>query len=236
MKVRKCKRKTAQSNIWLLIPAYNVEQYLDELLDEALKYIPAQNVIVVDDGSSDRTSEIARTKGVNLINHSSNRGKGAALRTGFDYILKQKGEWIITIDGDLQHDPSKLPEFIEYTDSGEYDFIIGTRQRGLGGMPWDRRFSNWSTSLVLSMVTGKKIFDSQCGYRLIRCKLLDKLIFTTDGYEFETEYLLKLIKAGACIGWIKIPTCYSGESSEINRFSIILKFLKVVIKFIFYKT
>ncbi|MDP8239167.1 MAG: glycosyltransferase family 2 protein [Candidatus Hatepunaea meridiana] len=234
--MRKCESKEKRSNIWLLIPAYNVEQYLDELVDEALKYIFVQNVLVVDDGSDDRTSEITRDKGVNLIKHTSNRGKGAALRTGFDYILEQEGEWIITIDGDLQHDPSKLPEFIEHANSGEYDVIIGVRQRSHGGMPWDRRFSNWSTSLVLSLITGKKIVDSQCGYRMVRSKMLEGLNFLTDGYEFETEYLLKLIRAGVRICWIEIPTRYDGESSAINRFSIILKFLKVVIKFIIHRT
>ncbi len=230
----KTKSRT-QPNVWLLIPAYNVEPYISKLLEQAVLYIPARMIVVIDDGSHDRTAEIAESKGVNLLSHSYNRGKGAALQTGFDYLLEQDAEWVITIDGDLQHDPSMLPDFIKQAEQGDYDIVIGTRRRDMGGMPWDRRFSNWGTSLLLSIITGQKIRDSQSGYRLIRCSLLKGLKFDCTGYDFETEFLLKLSRAGARIGIVNIPTLYKGAPSSINSFIDTLKFFRVIIRFFFYR-
>ncbi len=222
-------------NVWLLIPAYNVEPYIGKLLEQAVLHIPARMIVVIDDGSRDRTAEIAASKSVNLLLHSYNRGKGAALQTGFDYLLNQGADWVITIDGDLQHDPSMLPDFIEQAKQNDYDIAIGTRQRNMGGMPWERRFSNWGTSLLLSIITGQKIGDSQSGYRLIRCSLLKGLKFDCTGYDFETEFLLKLSRAGARMGAVNIPTLYEGAPSSINSFIDTLKFFRVIISFFFYR-
>ncbi len=221
-------------DIWLLIPAYNVEQYLPELLTKALDYVPSNRILVVDDGSSDNTAEIACKKGVNVLSHRLNLGKGAALRDGFDYLRKENAEWVVIIDGDMQHDPTMLPEFIDHARQNTNDIVIGARKRSRGVMPWDRRFSNWSTSLLLSIVTGSKIRDSQCGYRLIRLKMLDGIDPQSNGYEFETELLLRLARSGARFGWIEIPTKYEGSPSSINRFSDTVKFIKVVFGFVFF--
>ncbi len=228
------KREDTHRNIRLLIPAYNVAANLGDLIEEALKYIPAQNIIVVDDGSTDRTSQIARRFGVELLSHDKNQGKGAALLNGFNYLIKRGVEWVITIDGDMQHDPAMLPDFIAKAESGRYDIVIGAR-RLAGNMPWDRRFSNWSTSWLLSLVTGRKIKDSQSGYRLIRCSLLKAIELQSSGYEFETECLLKLSRAGAEFGWIDIPTHYKGAPSSINRFKDTLRFLKIVVRFVLFR-
>lgn len=221
------------SDIYLLIPAYNVAQYLPELLNKALDYVPSERILVVDDGSSDNTAEIAREKGVNVLSHRLNLGKGAALRDGFDYLRKENAEWVVVLDGDMQHDPSMLPEFIDHARQNTNDIVIGVRRRNRGGMPWDRRFSNWSSSMLLSIITGRKIKDSQCGYRLIRLKMLDGINLRSNGYEFETELLLKLSRSGARFGWIEIPTKYEGSPSSINRFSDTVRFLKVVLGFVF---
>lgn len=228
-------KSSTHPNVWLLIPAYNVEPYIGKLLEQAVLHIPAHMIVVVDDGSHDRTAEIAESKGVNLLSHSYNRGKGAALQTGFDYLLDRGADWGITIDGDLQHDPSMLPDFIEQAEQGNYDIAIGTRKRDMGGMPWDRRFSNWGTSLLLSIITGQKIRDSQSGYRLIKCSLLKGLKFDCTGYDFETEFLLKLSRVGARMGAVNIPTLYEGAPSSINSLFDTLKFFRVIIRFFFHR-
>ena len=226
------KKKDNRSDIWILIPAFNVELYLKKLLDQVFNYVNRQKIIVVDDGSHDETGNMAFRYGINLLTHQHNRGKGAALRNGFAYLLKQDAQWVITLDGDLQHDPHKIPEFVQRAKSDRFDLIIGRRKRNTGGMPWDRRFSNWFTSRLISLVTGRRIADSQSGYRMIRCDFLRNLELNTNGYEFETELLLKLCRAGARIDTIDIPTIYRGEASSIKRFTDTLKFLGVVIKFI----
>jgi len=218
-----------QPNVWLVIPAYNVDKYIGRLLEQILNYMTKDRVVVVDDGSSDATAEAAQAYDIILIRHPCNLGKGAALRSGFGYLLEQGADWVIAMDADLQHDPTKLPDFLESAAQGDRDIVIGSRWRS-GGMPWDRRFSNWSTSLLLSLLTGRKIPDSQCGYRLIRCNLLRGVEFYTTGYETETELLLKLCRMGAVVGSIDIPTVYQGESSSIKRFSDTMDFLKVVVK------
>ena len=235
MNLRRDVKSDTERNTWLLIPAYNVEAYLGRLLQEALLYLTAQTILVVNDGSTDNTAGVAESHHVNLVSHPRNSGKGAALRTGFDYLLGRGAEWVITIDGDLQHDPSRLPDFIEQAELDDHDIIIGTRQRKVGGMPWDRRFSNWATSLILSIVTGQKVSDSQSGYRLIRCRMLKGMEFRCKGYDFETEMLLKLSRVGARIGSIEIPTIYDGAPSTINSVKDTLKFLKVILRFILTK-
>ncbi len=216
--------------VWLLIPAYNVAPMFGQLIDGALKYLPADRILVVDDGSTDQTGEIAHERGVMVISHESNQGKGAALRSGFDHLCRQNADWIITMDGDLQHAPALIPAFIEAAAGGEYDVVIGCRQWDTGGMPWDRRFSNRSTSLILSLVTGLRIRDSQCGFRLIRRKLLDGLKLRGRRFEFETECLLRLARRGARLGWVGIPTMYDGAPSSINRFTDTIRFVKVVLR------
>ena len=220
------------SNICLLIPAFNVEKYLPQLLDEALKHFNAQNILVVNDGSSDDTGKVAKSYDIELTNHEKNLGKGAALKSGFDYLISRDADWIITIDGDMQHDPALLPQFISYAEQGGCDLVIGSRKRNSSDMPWDRKFSNWSTSTLMSLITGENIRDGQCGYRLLRCSRLAGLRFDTNGYEFETECLLKMVHAGAKISWIDIPTQYSGAPSSIRRLRDIVRFLKVIVKFI----
>jgi glycosyltransferase involved in cell wall biosynthesis len=220
------------NSIGLLIPAYNVEKYLPALLDEALKYFEAGNILVVNDGSSDNTGKIVRDYDIELVSHEKNLGKGAALKSGFDYLISRGADWIITIDGDMQHDPALLPQFIEYAEQGSFDLVIGARKRNFSDMPWDRRFSNWSTSTLMSLITGENIKDGQCGYRLIRCSKLADIVYVTNGYEFETECLLKMLHSGAKIAWIDIPTNYSGAPSSIKRLRDIVRFLKVIVRFV----
>jgi len=217
-------------DIWLLIPAFNVGRYLGDVINRVKEYIPLGKIVVVNDGSKDNTVQVAQSKGVILLSNDTNQGKGFALRLGFDYIFKQDAEWVITIDGDLQHNPDCLPDFIARAEQDREDLVIGERRREAGNMPWDRRFSNWSTSLLLSIITGKKIHDAQCGYRLIRVSLLRKLNLHSRYYDLETECLLKLIRGGARLGWIPIPTTYNDASSNIRRVKDISRFLWVVLK------
>jgi len=219
-------------DIWLLIPAYNVGIHLDSLLTQALEYVSASRILVVNDGSSDDTAEIANSKGVPLVTNYSNLGKGVALRKGFQYVFEQSGDWIITMDGDLQHNPDDLPAFIKAAKSGEWDIVIGNRTNR-AGMPPDRQFSNWATSSILSLVTRVKIKDSQCGYRLLRASKLKRLELYANDYDFETEYLLKMLRIGGKIGWVPIETIYQDETSSIHRFRDTFRFIKIVLAHIF---
>ncbi len=164
----------SEKSIWLLIPAYNVSQHIGSLIDQALEYIPLKKILVVNDGSTDDTASIAEQRGVTVISNTRNLGKGVSLRKGFYHIIEQGGGWIITIDGDMQHNPDDLPGFIKSAKLDNWDIVIGNRENR-SGMPLDRQFSNWLTSKILSFVTGTIIKDGQCGYRLLRASKLKQL-------------------------------------------------------------
>ena len=218
--------------IRIVIPAYNVDQHLSELLERIKEYLPIRRVIIVDDGSDDRTPEIGVDFGAKVISFEENQGKGIALRTGFQFAQSMKAEWIMTIDGDLQHDPGYIPQFFKQAEKGRYDLLIGARERHPNVMPWDRRFSNWSTSSFLGLITRQRIEDAQCGYRLFRANLLQGMKLRCKYYDLETEFLLKAIRIGANIGWIPISTKYQGEASSIHRFKDTLRFMKVITKYL----
>lgn len=219
-------------NIYLLIPAYNAADEIEELLKQVIKYIPEEQIVVVDDGSTDDTVSIIEDWGVKLISHESNLGKGEAILTGFENLLINPDvEWIITIDSDLQHDPAMIPSFAEYAQTGKYDMIIGNRLKSKA-MPWDRRFSNWCTSLLISLICRERIYDSQCGFRIIRTRLLYGMAFWAKRFEIETELILNFNALSARIGWIDIPTIYRESGSNINRVSDTFRFLRFVLKFI----
>jgi len=219
-------------DIWLLIPAFNVGRHIEVLLKQVFEYVAADRIIVVDDGSTDETANLAEANGVAVISNSRNMGKGIALHKGFEYIFEHGGDWIITIDGDLQHNPDDLPAFISCALSGSSDIVIGDRTNR-AGMPLDRRLSNWLSSLTLSLVTGVKIKDGQCGYRLLRTSKLKRLELYASYYDFETEYLLKMLSMGAKLEWVQIETIYQKEESSIRRFSDTVRFIKMIISHMF---
>jgi glycosyltransferase involved in cell wall biosynthesis len=221
-----------RANVWLIIPAYNVASYLGEVLEQASRYIPSEKIVVVDDGSTDGIRSVKQLNGVVLLTHQVNRGKGAALLTGIEYVSRAGGMWVITLDGDGQHDPSRIPEFTRVANSDQADLIIGYRRRSGTAMPWDRRFSNCLSSWLLSRITGRKLLDVQCGYRMIRLSLIQGMVFSTTGYEFEAELLLKSIRRSAQVAWVEIPTSYSGSPSSIHRGADTLKFIRVVWRFL----
>jgi glycosyltransferase involved in cell wall biosynthesis len=221
------------NEIWLLIPAYNVARYIQQLLVQTSRHIPSVNTIVVDDGSSDETAKLAESMGVILFSHQRNMGKGAAIRDGFKIAIENGAKWAITMDGDLQHDPEFLPDFLHYANEGTNDIIIGNRRIAGTKMPLDRRFSNWSSSLLLSLITKRRLLDVQCGYRMFKTDVLKDLDCRSDRYDFETEILLKLIRRGARIGWVEIPTHYNHQPSDIKRWRDTRRFIKIVGSFIF---
>ena len=101
-----------QKRFLLLIPAFNAESTIQKLIIETKKYFLPENILVVNDGSSDKTFEIANSEKVNLLNHSKNLGKGAALKTGFQFAVENNFDWVLTMDADLQHSPNDVPKFL----------------------------------------------------------------------------------------------------------------------------
>ncbi|RLB07913.1 MAG: glycosyltransferase family 2 protein [Deltaproteobacteria bacterium] len=197
----------AASEIAALIPAYNASSSLREVIEGVKSY--GLDVLVVDDGSTDATAEIAAQLGVHLLRHGVNRGKGMALRTGFRFLLHKGYKAVITIDADGQHDPSFIPEFIRAYQEGRGEVIIGSRAQEFGQMNWLRRFWNRLAAKAVSKLTGTAFTDTQSGYRLIKGEVLKGLALCSSGYEGELELLIKACKKGHSVVDISITTRFA---------------------------
>ena len=158
-----------QNNICAVIPFYNEEKHLSAIINDVLKFV--DKLILVNDGSTDLSKDkIPTNEKIVVLTHSENLGKGAALCTGILKSLELKSSITITLDADNQHDPIFIPNFIDCIE--EFDCVIGSRKKDKTSMPNHRRLSNFLTSKLLSIKTGKEILDSQSGYRAFRTNIL----------------------------------------------------------------
>jgi len=216
--------------IGIVIPAYNVEERLQDVLLKTLTTIPGERIFVVDDGSTDSTADVAAFHGVSLFKHDKNRGKGEALKTGFRLILKNGLDGVITLDGDGQHDPGDIPRFISIRKERDADLVLGSRRYRIGKMPLDRICSNRLSSLIVSLISGKWIPDSQSGYRLIRSSVLKDIRLFSDHYELESELLIKAIRMGCRVSFCPITVRYGEAGSHIRRFRDTKRFCQMILK------
>jgi glycosyltransferase involved in cell wall biosynthesis len=220
------------NNICAIIPAYNSEKTIGTLLEKVLKFV--SDVVVIDDGSVDRTVDIASGFGVNVIRHGRNFGKGRALKTGFEFAKSKNYDAVLTLDSDLQHNPEEIPKFFEKYADG-FDIVIGNRMKNLKGMPIERIFSNKTTSLLISLRTGIKVPDSQCGFRLIGIDVIKNVDAKSDGFAFESEFLIKALLYGFKVGFVDIETIYNGERSYIKHARDTFKFVSIYLQSFFWE-
>jgi glycosyltransferase involved in cell wall biosynthesis len=201
--------------ICAVIAAYNEERHIARVVLGTRRHVP--DVVVIDDGSIDRTGEEARTAGATVIRHDRNMGKGCALRTGLAHVLARPFSHVLFLDADLQHDPDEIPKLLDAAARGAGDFVLGEREFLKGAMPAPRFYSNVIGSRALSWFIGADVVDSQSGFRLIRSDLLRRATLTGRGYEIETEMLIKLTRAGARLDRVTISRLhYDGVRSHIR--------------------
>ena len=180
-----------------------------------------RQLLVIDDGSLDATSQILNDNGIPHLSHETNLGKGAAIKSGAKWAIENNFHWILTLDADQQHPPSSIPVFMERMKEGV--ILIGQRT-DLKSMPLLRVFSNTFTSLLLSIRTNHLLRDSQCGFRLIPLSLLKEVTFKQNGFQFESELLIKASYADYTIKHINIPTVYGSEKSAMRNIYDTIKF------------
>ncbi|NQV18850.1 MAG: glycosyltransferase family 2 protein [Armatimonadetes bacterium] len=226
--------KADWKNTAVIVPIYNSSKYLEELFRRIFYIFPAGSVYAINDASTDNSTEICKVSGVNLINVPINRGKGNALNVGFKEAITDGFKFAFSIDSDLQHKPENFPGFLEKQNKDEIDLLIGRRILSNRKMPFMRICSNSITSKIVSIITKQKILDSQCGFRLYNLDSIKGFKFRTKRYQFETEVILKLAKAGGKTGFIEIETIYDGQKSYISHLRDIKNFIKIVVYEIFH--
>lgn len=175
-----------EKRVVVVIPAYNEERTIVGVI-RGLKTRGFTRIIVVDDGSSDRTSELACQKGVVLLRHIVNRGLGGALGTGIKGALRFKPKIIVTFDADGQHDPGDIAQLIEPIEKGEADVVIGSRRQNSEGIPTSRRLAHWIADLVTYLLFGVRTTDSQSGLRAFSYEAASCIHITTNGMEVSSE-------------------------------------------------
>jgi glycosyltransferase involved in cell wall biosynthesis len=219
------------NKILIVIPAFNEENRIGNLLKKISSVFTLKNVLVVDDGSKDKTSLIAKKAGTKVLKLKRNQGKGLALRNGFDFAIKNGYDAVITMDADGQHDPAAIPRFLEeYRKSGA-DLIVGTRKHNLSEMPFLRFLVNNTTSIITSILSGTRIHDSQSGFRIIKKKLLEQINLMTNRFQMETEIIIKAARAGFSIKELPIKTIYFEKfKSHINPFIDTARFIRLVLR------
>lgn len=211
-----------------IIPALDGAAHLPALLEEIRRVQPGVALLVVDDGSGDGTAAVAAAHGAAVAVHPVNRGKGAALATGFARALDLGWEWAWTLDADGQHLPAEMQGFLDAAAAGGWDVVVGSRMHAPVGMPWIRRATNRFTSAVVSALAGQRIPDSQCGYRLFRVAKLAGLRLVTTRYDTESEILVRLARRGCRIGAAPISSVYGTESSAIRPLRDTVRFFRLV--------
>jgi len=219
----------------VVVPCKDLEGAVGRLVGAVRAVDASLDVLVVDDGSQDATGREAREAGAAVVRHEVNRGKGAALKTGFDYAAAHGYDAIVTMDGDLQHDPAAIPAFLDALRTGKGDIVVGSRMRAVGDMPGIRIWTNRTTSRVVSLLTGQEIPDSQSGYRIMRTGAVSGLPLATTRYDTESEILIRAGRRGARIASIPIESIYTGGVSHINPFVDTLRFLRLVFRSVFWR-
>lgn len=200
----------------ITIPVYNEDRHIQRVLPLVLKH--ALDVLVVDDGSTDRTPEILRAfPSVRVLRHAENRGYGQSLISAFRYAQRRGYDWVITLDCDEQHDPALIDDFLERMRADEADIISGSRyldeRLSHDSPPADRRRINMTCNAMLEQVLGLRLTDSFCGFKAYRVDALRRLRLTETGYAFPLQFWVQCVRAGLRIEELPVTRVYR----DLNR-------------------
>lgn len=216
----------SRQKVVVIIPAYREERRIGEVA-RAVR-AGGYEVIVVDDGSDDRTAEAAENAGAIVLRQEQNLGKGLALQRGFEEARARGYDLMVTMDADGQHRPEEIGRFVEtYVRTG-IPVLIGNRMADPRGMPRIRRWTNRFMSWWLSRLMGQDVPDTQCGYRLYRADVLPEVMTRSQRFAAESEILLRVARKGFRLGAVPISTVYGDERSKINPMADTARFVRML--------
>jgi len=198
--------------IGILLPAYNEEKNIERVLKDVLKYFDKRDVLVVDDGSQDKTAEIAERIGVNVLRHEVNQGKAGAIKTGISYFKARNYDAVVVFDADGQFkakDAKKMSDIVEYA-----DVVFGMRD--FSKVPFRHRLANAIWRFFFNLLFRTKLRDTNCGIYAFSRKAMEEITEFGKGYELEIKILAQAVRKKLRIIQVPVDVVYK-EKSGIKR-------------------
>jgi len=218
------------SNSAIIIPAYNEEATIGGMLQELVDLNIIEEIIVVNDGSTDSTAEIVqRFPQVKLINNRTNLGNGASVKKG---LMRSTKEYVIMMDADGQHPPHRIRELINYARENQYDLVVGSRNNSCN-LSKIRCFGNRMLEIFSSYLAGEKIEDLTSGFRIFkRSSVMKTIHLFPKRYSYPTTSILAMLALGYSVGYLPIPEIKGRKNgkSGINPFFDFFRFIKIMIR------
>lgn len=216
-------------NTFIVIAAYNEEKKIETVIDK-LKENNYKNIVVVDDGSKDKTSIIAKEKGVHILKHIINRGQGAALQTGISYALNNNADIIVTFDADDQHNPTEIETITKPIKEGKVDAALGSRFLKTNNIPFLRKIMLKGAILVILVMYRIKLTDAHNGFRALSRVAASKIRITHDGMEHASEIVEEIKHKNISFTEVPVTIRYSKETlqkgqSGLNSIKILMKMI-----------
>lgn len=215
----------------IVIPAYNEESSIEKVIKRVREACPDAEVLVVDDGSKDKTAEIARDNSVKVISNPTNLGYGAALKAGFRYSAKSDSyvKYLAFMDADGTYPPENIPELYDLCQQKGYDVAVGSRFLGKNTvMPWMRKIGNKIFAILLSCYSGRRTTDTSTGLRVFNARLLPMVETLPDGLHFGTAMTTIALFEGLSYMEIPIEYCMRVGKSKLSNLKDGYRFLGVI--------
>jgi glycosyltransferase involved in cell wall biosynthesis len=222
--------KASRETVVAIIPAYLEQKFIGDVVRGVLEHVGT--VLVIDDGSPDNTAVAAEAAGARVIRHVTNRGKGAAIKSGLEHAAAMSVDFFLFLDGDGQHDPADIPAFFDVMNKSNADLVVGNRMTNLAAMPAVRRLTNKFMSWQIGAICKVPLPDSQCGFRLVRRELLPVFNAQSDRFEFETESLILAARHGFHIECVPIRTIYANQQSKIRPVRDTVRYVRLISKYL----
>jgi glycosyltransferase involved in cell wall biosynthesis len=210
-----------KKKVLIVLPAYNAAKTIERTY-KAIPMSYIDDILLVDDKSSDETVQIAKQLGIKTIIHKENKGYGGNQKTCYKYGIETGADIIIMLHPDYQYTPKLIPVMIEMLLTGEFDAVFASRILGgralKQGMPLYKYFSNRLLTFIQNLLLGAKLSEYHTGYRAYTTEVLSSIPFelNSDGFVFDNELIAQVLYKGYNVGEITCPTKYESDSSSIN--------------------
>ena len=205
-------RNTAQTGVLICLPAYNEEKYIGSLVLRSRAY--GDEVLVVDDGSRDKTAEVARLAGATVVQHEHNKGYGESIKTILKEAKIRKSRVLVVLDADYQHTPDEIPRLVNSVGDGN-DLVIGSRKVQKNKIPRYRRLGQKVLSIFARILSGTNV-DSESGFRAFSARAVNALELKNSGFAIDTEMLAAAVDSNLRIVEVPISVTYTKDGSTLN--------------------